>query len=161
MPRRERRHSERLTEARRIELIPLAKVAAGLAAVSAIASHLALRASVRNVRRTFGAFTLGTNEKDLLFWLPNYVAGGCLIAGAIGLIKRKTWGWWLVLLGAIGGLGDMARIYRGLFGIINPDHPKAGETAARILQMISGPALLYVGLIVLLCLRPMRQNYRV
>lgn len=158
-PRQNSRHSERLAEARRIELIPLAKAAAGIAVVTAVVSHFAIRASVKDVFQTFGAFVVGTSRSQ--FFLLNYVAAGCLALGAAGLLARKTWGWWLAFAGALIGIGDMVRIYSGLFAIINPDHPKAAETTTAILQMVIGPALLFVGLAVLLCLRPMRETYRI
>ena len=152
-------HSERLAAARRIELTSLAKACAGLAAVTALVSHFAIRASVRDVFETFGAFVVGTSETR--FFLLNYIAGGCLVLGAAGLLARRTWGWWATFAGAVSGLGDMVRIYGGLFAIIDPDHPRAAETTATILQMVIGPALLFAGLGVLLLLRPMRETYRI
>ncbi len=152
-------HSERLAAARRIELTPLAKACAGLAAVTALVSHLAIRTSVRDVFETFGAFVVGTSEAR--FFLLNHIAGGCLVLGAAGLLARRTWGWWATFAGAVSGLVDMVRIYGGLFAIIDPDHPRAAETTATILQMVIGPALLFAGLGVLLLLRPMRETYRI
>lgn len=151
--------SERLAAARRIELTPLAKASAGLAAVTALVSNVAIRASVRDVFETFGAFVVGASETR--FFLLNHIAGGCLVLGAAGLLARRTWGWWAAFAGAVSGLGDMVRIYGGLFAIIDPDHPRAAETAATILQMVIGPALLFAGLGVLLLLRPMRETYRI
>ena len=146
--------SERLAAARRIELTPLAKASAGLAAVTALVSNVAIRASVRDVFETFGAFVVGASEAR--FFLLNHLAGGCLVLGAAGLLARRTWGWWAAFAGAVSGLGDMVRIYGGLFAIIDPDHPRArdgGDDPAdgdRTRALFAGLTLL---------LRPMRETY--
>lgn len=153
------RRTSRFREAHAIQLTTLGKTAAGIAVACAIASRFAILAAVRNVFRTFRAFAVGASETTFL--ALNYVSGACLLLGATGLLLRKTWGWWACLAGAVIGLGDMARLFSGLFAIINPDHPEAAVTTALITQMISGPALLYLGLVVVLCLRPLRETYRV
>ncbi len=147
-----------MKEARRIEPSRAGTAAGILSIVCAVGSFYAILVCTLLVRRTFGAFAVTTTTE---FFLLNYITGGCLVIGGIGLLVRKTWGWWMALLGASVGLLDLARLFRGLFAIVNPDHPEAAATTATLIRFVSGPAALYIVVLVVLARSDVRENFRI
>ena len=147
-----------MREARRIEPSKAGIAAGVLSILCALGSYFAILTCLLLVRRNFGAFAVGTKAQ---FFFVNYLTGACLVLGGIGLFMRKPWGWWLALVGAILGLLDLARLFSGLFGIINPDHPEAATTVATLIRWVSVPATLYIVVLVVLGLRSLRENFRI
>lgn len=149
--------AERLRTARSIPSTGLGKAAGAIAIVLAVVAVIATWASLRSVTRNLGAFALGGPAMMLL----TYISSGALLFGGIGLLARKSWGWWATIFGALLGLAGLARLYAGLFAIIDPEHPRAGKTVVTIVQLIAGPALLYLGVVVLLAQRRLRETFRI
>lgn len=150
--------AERMREARRIEPSKAGTAAGILSILCALGSLLAIVMCLILVAKVFGAFALGSRTQ---FFLLNLITGACLIIGGVGILVRKGWGWWLAFVGAVIGLLDLARLFRGLFAIINPDHPEAAATTVTLLQWVSGPAALYVVVLIVLTQRGVRENFRI
>ena len=149
--------SERLRSARTIRSTGLGKAAGAIAIVLAFVALIATWASLRSVTQNLGAFARGGPAMLLV----TYISSAALLIGGLGLLMRKTWGWWSTMFGAVLGLVGLVRLYVGLFAIVNTDHPRAAETFATIIQLIAGPALLYFGLVVLLAQRRLRETFRI
>lgn len=138
-------------------------IAIGVVAILlGVAAVLLTKESIDVTTRTFGVFVArGQIEGGLSPLMLTYMCGATLVLGGIGALVPATWGWWAAAAGALFGVLDLFRIYRGLYQSINWDHPEV-ETVVGKLVLFSGvPALLYVALLVLLLLRPVRLNYRV
>lgn len=147
-----------MREARRIEPSKAGTAAGVLSILCALGSYVAILTCLILVREVFGAFAVGTKSQ---FFLLNYVTGGCLVIGGIGLLARQTWGWWMAFVGSVVGLLDLARLFRGLFTIINPDHPEAASTTVTLMQWVLGPAMLYIVVLVVLTKRGVRENFQI
>lgn len=133
-----------------------------LALVAAALGPLLTVWSVNEVNREFGVLAVRSPLTGSLHpFLLTYLAAGTAALGAIGLLTRQPWGWWAAAGGAILGLADLARLYVGLFGSINPDHPRAAEVTLELLGIVALPGTLFTAVIVLLALRPVRVACRV
>ena len=164
-PRRGQPRSERaqaLRDARRVQRTGATIAAAVLALVAAALGPLLTVWSIDEVNREFGVLAVRSPMTGSLHpFLLTYVAAGAAATGAIGLLTRQHWGWWAAAGGAVLGLADLARLYVGLFGSINPDHPRAAEVTVELLGIVALPGALFTAVAVLLALRPVRVACRV
>lgn len=159
-PRSER--TQRLRESRKVQRTRLGVAAGVVSIVAGLLGALLTEGSVVQVWREFGVYASKSEVTGSLHpFLLTYIAAGCAVVGGIGLILPQAWGWWVAMTGAVLGLADLGRIYVGLFGSINPDHPRAAELTADLLQIVAPPGILFVGVIALLMQRPLRVAYRV
>ena len=118
--------------------------------------------SINEVNREFGVLAVRSPLTGSLHpFLLTYLAAGASALGAIGLLTRQSWGWWGTAAGAGFGLADLARLYVGLFGSINPDHPRAAEVTMELAGIVALPTALFGAVGVLLALRPVRVACRV
>ena len=138
-------------------------VAIGVIAILAgVAAVLLTKESIALTTRTFGVFVArGQIEGGLSPLALSYVCGATLVLGGIGALIPATWGWWAAAAGAALGPFDLFRIYRGLYQSINWDYPEVETVVTKLVLFSCVPALLYVALLVLLLLRPVRLNYRI
>lgn len=133
-----------------------------LALVAAALGPLLTVWSVNEVNREFGVLAVRSPLTGSLHpFLLTYLAAGAAALGGIGLLTRQPWGWWATAAGAGLGLADLARLYVGLFGSINPDHPRAAEVTLELLGIVALPTALFAAVAVLLALRPARVACRV
>jgi len=133
-----------------------------LALVAAVLGPLLIVWSINEVNRKFGVLAVRSPLTGSLHpFLLTYLAAGAAALGAIGLLTRQLWGWWATAAGAGFGLADLVRLYVGLFGSINPDHPRAAEVTLKLASIVALPAALFIAVGVLLSLRPVRVACRV
>ncbi len=116
-------------------------------------------ASLKATEASYGVFAHGGGGPSIL--LLTFIIGGALVAGGAGLLLRQSWGWWLAVGAAAAGPLDLFRLYRGLFGALNPDHPDFDATFQKLTFFAGIPVVFYVALLVLLFLRPVRSTYRI
>jgi hypothetical protein len=136
--------------------------AAALALVAAALGPLLTVWSVGEVNREFGVLAVRSPLTGSLSpFLLTYLAAGATALGAIGLLTRQPWGWWGTVGGASFGLADLARLYVGLFGSINLDHPRAAEVTLKLAGIVALPAAIFIAVGVLLSLRSVRVACRV
>lgn len=164
-PRRGRPLSERalaLRDARRVQRTAATNAAAALALVAAALGPLLTVWSVGEVNREFDVLAVRSPLTGSLSpFLLTYLAAGATALGAIGLLTRQPWGWWGTVGGASFGLADLARLYVGLFGSINLDHPRAAEVTLKLAGIVALPAAIFIAVGVLLSLRSVRVACRV
>ncbi len=164
-PRRGQPRSERaqaLRDARRAQRTGATIAAAVLALVAAALGPLLTVWSIDEVNREFGVLAVRSPLTGSLHpFLLTYLAAGASALGAIGLLTRQSWGWWATAAGASFGLADLARLYVGLFGSINPDHPRATEVTLKLAGIVALPAALFIAVGVLLSLRSVRVACRI
>ncbi|MEM9382593.1 MAG: hypothetical protein AAGB93_21755 [Planctomycetota bacterium] len=154
--------ARRLREAQRVQRTRLGIAVGVLSIVAGGIGALLTKGSIETVATEFGVLAFRSPMTGgLPPFLLTYIAAGCSIVGGIGLLLPHTFGWWTALGGAALGLADLGRLYVGLFGSIDPNHPRASEVTAELLGIVGVPAFVFVALVALLVQRPVRVTYRV
>ncbi len=138
-------------------------VATGSAAI--LAGALALTLTTLSLRLVMRTFMVQAHQAQLAsdfhpLMLTLIVAAGLAIGGVLMLLPKAP-GWWVAFGSALAGLFDLVRLFRNLFGSINMEHPRADETLATLSVYAGIPAVLYVAVLALLCLHPVRAAFRV
>lgn len=146
--------TERLRSARKVQRTRLGTAVGVVSILAGVVGAFLTLWSLGAVMAEFGVLALPP-------LLLTQIAAGCAVIGGIGLLLPKTWGWWVALAGAVLGLADLFRLYRGLFGSIDPSHPRAGEVTAKLLGIVGVPALLFIAVLALLMQHSVRVSYRI
>ncbi|MEM1449506.1 MAG: hypothetical protein AAF957_05480 [Planctomycetota bacterium] len=154
--------ARRLREAQKVHRTRLGIAVGVLSIVAGLIGALLTKGSVVAVATEFGVLAFRSPMTEgLPPFLLTYIAAGCAVVGGIGLLVPHAFGWWTALAGAALGLADLGRLYVGLFGSIDANHPRAGEVTAELLGIVGVPAFVFVALVALLLQRPVRVTYRV
>ncbi len=154
--------AQTLQEARRVQRTSATIAAAVLALVVAALGPLLTIWSVEEVAHEYGVLAVRSPlTGSLPPFLLTYIAAVSAGVGALGMLTRQHWGWWCAAAGAGLGLADLARLYAGLFGSINPDHPRASEVTLELLGIVGLPAILFAAVVAVLASRSVRAACRV
>lgn len=88
------------------------------------------------------------------------IASLALLAGGVGLLLARAWGWWSAAAGALLAVLDSARFFAPLVARVNWGHPRAAELALDLAAALAFPGALALAYLVALCLPSVRRERR-